>query len=91
VAARAGNQGPTSPDDRVFNNAIIGVAYVAAFVTTNVELPRGQRRWFTGSGLLLESIVPIPPLAYTNVGGALWELPVNVLARVREWFRFMSD
>lgn len=78
------------PSDLVFNNVIIGVAYVTAFVTMSVPIPRGQRRWFTGSGLLLEHIVPIPPLAYTNVGGALWELPVHVLEQVRERFRWMA-
>lgn len=53
------------PSEHVINSAILGVAYVAAFVTASIELPRGQRPWLTGDGLLLESIVPIPPLAYT--------------------------
>lgn len=81
------------PSEHVINSAIIGVAYVAAFVTNPaVELPSKQRPWFTGSGLHLESVVPIPPLAYRSVDGALWELPVDLLEQIRERYRFaMSD
>lgn len=76
------------PSEHVIHSAIIAVAYVAAFVTASVELPRGQRRWLTGDGLLLESIVPISPLAYRSEDSALWELPVNLLGQIRERFRF---
>lgn len=80
------------PNEHVIHSAIIGVAYVAAFVTAPLELPRGQRPWLTGAGLLLESIVPIPPLAYRCVESALWELPADLLEQIRERFRFtMSD
>ena len=81
------------PSERVFKDVVIGVAYVAAFVTNPVvELPPKQRPWLTGSGLLLESIVPIPPLAYRNEDRALWELPEDLLEQIRERFRFaMSD
>jgi hypothetical protein len=81
------------PRERVFKDAVIGVAYVAAFVTNPaVELPRRQRSWFTGNGLHLENIVPIPPLAYRSEDGALWELSADLLEQIRERFRFaMSD
>ena len=81
------------PRQHVINSAIIGVAYVAAFVTNPVvELPPKQRPWFAGSGLHLEGIVPVPPLAYRNEDGALWKLPVDLLEQIRERFRFaVSD
>lgn len=80
------------PSEHVINCAIIGVAYVTAFVTASLELPRGQRPWLTGDGLLLESIVPIPPLAYRSEDSALWEPPANLLEQIRERFRLtMSD
>ena len=75
------------PSEHVIHSAIIGVAYVVAVVTASAELPPKQRPWFTGNGLLLESIVPIPPLAYRSEDSALWELPANLLEQIRERFR----
>lgn len=81
------------PTEHVINSAIIGVAYMAAFVTNPAaELPPRQRPWFAGSGLHLENIVPIPPVAYRSGDSALWELPADLLEQIRERFRFaLSD